>query len=181
MLDAGPIFIMATVMILVFTIGLGDRENMDEEHVSAYSVFNRGCKSILGAMDVDDLVAQHVGGGWNVGLYAQQNDQDVDQRRNMHDNRRRQGPAEADAIPNPVHNAPVNNQARKSGKKLRRRNLEQRKEAQRQRQAAAALGFGGQDEAEAMNRLIEEQAAAIEDMDENEDGDLAAILAALED
>jgi hypothetical protein len=37
------------------------------------------------------------------------------------------------------------NDSRKSGKKARRRNLEVRREMQRQRQEAAAMGFGGND------------------------------------
>jgi hypothetical protein len=37
------------------------------------------------------------------------------------------------------------NDSRKSGKKTRRRNLEVRREMQRQRQEAAAMGFGGND------------------------------------
>ena len=191
-LDAGPIFIMATIMLLIFTIGLGDREKTDEEYWSAYSVFNRGCQSLLGAINADDLVAQHVGGGWNMGFRAahqnnnnnNDDDDDMDQHGRVQDRRRRLDPPHDDANLNPAElNAPpIPNQARKSGKKLRRKNLEQRKEAQRQRQAATELGFGGLDETEAMNRLIEEQAAAIQEMDENDDdGNMAAILAALED
>jgi hypothetical protein len=176
---------MTTLMLLIFTIGLRDRDPTDEDYWSAYSVFNRGFQSISGAMDVNDLVQQHVGGGWNVALNAHRNNNDDDnmgpQRNVIHENRRRreaEPPQRPDVVPDSL---PTMNQARKSGKKLRRRNLEQRKESQRQRQAAAEFGFGGVDETEAMNRLIEEQAAALEDMVENDDGDLAAILAALDD
>lgn len=51
--------------------------------------------------------------------------------------------------------------ARKSGKKARRRNLELRREMQRQRQAAAALGFGANNaeirEMDAMDRLLDHE------------------------
>jgi len=55
---------------------------------------------------------------------------------------------------------PRNNQARRSGKKARRRNLEQRRDRQRQREAAMALGMQGaetEQEMIEMQRLIENQ------------------------
>ena len=191
-LDAGPIFIMSTIMLLIFTIGLGEsKEKVDgeEEHWSAYSVFNRGCQSLLGAMNVEDLVAQHVGGGLHLGFRGQDNndhnrDDDMGAQNRQRRRRRPEPLNNAGDVNQAAPAAVANNQARKSGKKLRRQNLELRREAQRQRQAAAAFGFGGVDETEAMNRLLEEQAAAIEVMEENDDdhdGNLAAILAVLEE
>ena len=55
-----------------------------------------------------------------------------------------------------------NNRARRSGKKARRRDLEQRRELRRQREAALAMGFDGNDEAQAMEHLLQQQ------MDDNE-------------
>jgi hypothetical protein len=48
-LDAGPIYIMAIIMFLIFTIGLGDREKTDEEYWQAYTVFNQ---SLLGTTTI---------------------------------------------------------------------------------------------------------------------------------
>lgn len=59
-LSAGPFVLMITVLIGIFTIGLGDTA---DGNLSAYSVFNRGFERILGSMDADALLAQHIGAG----------------------------------------------------------------------------------------------------------------------
>ena len=60
-LHAGPIVLMATVLAILATIGLGDHNN--DGGPSAYSVFNRG-RRLLGDLNADDMLAQYVGGGW---------------------------------------------------------------------------------------------------------------------
>eukprot|EP00521_Asterionellopsis_glacialis_P009199 CAMPEP_0195286332 /NCGR_PEP_ID=MMETSP0707-20130614/3830_1 /TAXON_ID=33640 /ORGANISM="Asterionellopsis glacialis, Strain CCMP134" /LENGTH=265 /DNA_ID=CAMNT_0040345961 /DNA_START=279 /DNA_END=1076 /DNA_ORIENTATION=+ len=64
-LDAGPAVLMLTALVGIFTIGLGDTT---DGGVSAYSVFNRGFQRILGSIDVEALVAQHVGGVMGAGV-----------------------------------------------------------------------------------------------------------------
>ena len=60
-----------TSLVTIFTVGLGDDnddENKDgENRLSAYSVFNRGFQRMLGSVDADSLLAQHVGGGFMMG------------------------------------------------------------------------------------------------------------------
>jgi Uncharacterized conserved domain (SAYSvFN) len=58
-LNAGPVVLIFTLLAILFTVGLGD--TADGETLSAYSVFNRGVR-LLGDVNVDDLMAQHVGG-----------------------------------------------------------------------------------------------------------------------
>jgi len=167
-LDAGPVVVILTALTAIFTVGLSDEGNADG--ISAYSVFNKGFYKILGSVDADALLQQHVGGGGGgmmmmgagMGLMGQEvNDDDHD------NNGARPPPPPADAVARrpprqeDAANNNNNNTARRSNKKTRRRDTEQRREIQRQRQAAAALGFdGGVHEAEAMNRLILEQVAA---------------------
>mmetsp|Transcript_7024 Transcript_7024/g.9918 ORF Transcript_7024/g.9918 Transcript_7024/m.9918 type:complete len:294 (+) Transcript_7024:220-1101(+) len=195
-LDAGPAVLMITALIGIFTIGLGDGST-NGDGVSAYSVFNRGFQRILGSIDVEALVAQHVGGVMGAGVAGVGGgmNNDIDQDHDDDRHRRRGGgrrhraqeaaaggvarapdnDAENDDPPDNNNNNNNNNnngRARKSGKKARRRNLEQRRELQQQRQAAMAMGFGGdgggQDEAMAMQRLLEEQIAANEARGEDE-------------
>jgi len=169
-LDAGPVVVILTALTAIFTVGLSDEGNADG--ISAYSVFNKGFYKILGSVDADALLQQHVGGGGGgmmmmgagMGLMGQElNDDDHD------NNGARPPPPPADAVARRPprqedaanNNNNNNNTARRSNKKTRRRDTEQRREIQRQRQAAAALGFdGGVHEAEAMNRLILEPVAA---------------------
>lgn len=157
LLDAGPMVIIMTCLFLIFTVGLGDNASGD---VSAYSVFNYGFQRLLGSVDVEALVAQHVGGGLGMHQVAA----------HQHGDRGRPVAAEGgvDAGHGDAGDADDNgqqqqgqNRARRSRKKVRRRNLEARREIERQRQAAAAMGFGDGGEAEiaAMNLLIEDQAA----------------------
>ena len=78
-IDGGPMVIIITSLIAIFTIGLGDEssenENNNEQQqqqnrISAYSVFNRGFQRLLGSVDADALLAQHVGGGIGLGGVA---------------------------------------------------------------------------------------------------------------
>jgi hypothetical protein len=58
-LDAGPIVLIISALVGIFTIGLGDEEN--DTALSAYSVFNRGFQRLLGEVEAEDLVAQQLG------------------------------------------------------------------------------------------------------------------------
>lgn len=182
LLHAGPTILIVTALIIIFTIGLGDNAGSENDgYVSAYSVFNRGFQSILGSMDADNLVAQHVGGGAAAAMVMNNNDDDIWDDNDREDRNRRHN---RNQQPQQQHNQEEgqdqdrdnnNSRSRKSGKKARRkRNLEQKRQQQReiqlQRDAAAAMGFGldGMD-AVAMNRLIEEQAAAAARLNHFED------------
>lgn len=161
-LEAGPFFIIVTLLILIFTIGLGDNDSRDH-NMSAYSVFNRGMQGILGAMDADQLVQQHVGGGGIgfMGAMAAAGERGV------------QDPPEPRRPRQEVQVLPENdgNQGgggdrpapRRSKKKQRNgrknRNSEMRQEMQRQREAARAMGFGQEGEEGdwmAIHRLVEQ-------------------------
>lgn len=198
-LDAGPIVLILTALVGIFTIGLGDETNPDG--ISAYSVFNRGFQRLLGTVDAEDLVAQQMMGGGMMGAgggMMRRNAEGRDdgnilnpppppRRQPRAANAARQEEDENDSDgaddddidddeddddDNDDNNQPNNNQnrqpqgrARLSGKKARRRNLEQRRELRRQREAALAMGFGADENAEAlaMQRLLEEQIAENED------------------
>jgi len=163
--------VIITALIAIFTIGLGDTATQDG--VSAYSVFNRGFERILGTVDAEALVQQHVGGAMGfaaggVGLPEPAEPvhrEPVARRRTQEDDN---GEDENVARANEDEddgddNVPERGTSRKSGKKARRRNLEQKRELQRQREAAMAMGFTGnegQEEMMAMQRLLEEQIAA---------------------
>ena len=141
-LDAGPIVVIATSLVLIFTVGLGDDSNRDG--LSAYSVFNRGFERLLGAVDEDALLAQHVGGGLaggeGLGGGRRQGDDEDQARLRPRERRRMMREQQGQEGENGDEQNNGNNVARKSGKKARRRNLEQRREIQRQREAAAELG-----------------------------------------
>lgn len=126
--------------MLIFTVGLGDDSNRDG--LSAYSIFNRGFEKLLGAVDEEALLAQHVGGGLGggAGIRAGDGNDDHDNVRIRPRERRRMNAAEVEEDGDNQNNNDGNNVARKTGKKARRRNLEQRREIQRQREAAAELG-----------------------------------------
>jgi len=180
-------------LTLIFTIGLSDDQN--RSGLSAYSVFNRGFEQLMGSVDADSLLAQHVGGGMMMNMNmnmnmnhrgADERDRERDQvqpRRPGHEERVRRQPAanEAEAIANNEldnnnnnedndndddnnNNNNNNNRARKSGKKSRRRDLDQRRDLRRQREAALRIGLDGAgdgpDDAVAMQRIIENQIAA---------------------
>lgn len=168
LLHAGPIILIITALVMIFTIGLNDNTaSKDDGYVSAYSVFNRGFQSILGSIDAENLLAQHVGGGAAAAMVMQNNNHDHGNDENIIDQNdendgRDRGQQQNQGARQGQDN---NNRSRKSGKKARRkRNVEQKRGQQReiqlQRDAAVAMGFG-QDEMDviAMNRLIEEQAA----------------------
>jgi hypothetical protein len=172
-LDAGPLVLIISALIAIFTIGLGNNENKDG--ISAYSVFNRGFQSIMGSVDVEALVQQHVGGAMGagaMGMAGRRVDDDNDefdelparrQRRPVQEHQRVQDNNGDGGHGDDGHDEGPRVQARKSGKKARRGNLEQRREHQRQRQAAVAMGFGGDgghDEQLAMQMILEEQIAA---------------------
>jgi len=190
--DAGPFVLIITVLVIIFTVGLGDSTiaNDGQERISAYSVFNRGFRSILGGVDANVLLNQHVGGGFLAGddvprdvndaLAADDVIVDDVRHRPRPIVRQQQQPQQLQPQPQPDGNI---EKSRKSNKKNRRKkNIELRREMQRQREAAMAMGFvvggvrggggdGGEDEWQnhrdqmAMNRLVEDeirQAAAMQ-------------------
>jgi hypothetical protein len=59
-LEAGPVVIILTALVAIFTVGLGDNENNDG--LSAYSAFNKGFQQLMGSVDAEALLQQHVGG-----------------------------------------------------------------------------------------------------------------------
>ncbi|KAL7427415.1 hypothetical protein ACHAXH_000838 [Discostella pseudostelligera] len=213
LLSAGPLIIILTLFTLLYTIGLGDNTGAGSGIPSAYSVFNRGVRRILGTVDGEELARQFAGGmaavrvaaaaggggGMNNredeigGIWMMDHDENERNRHrraqeeehiNMVNERRRQrrldrlqqqqrmGGEEGNDFPqrqevndddeddiddgddeNGNHGGgggdaagPARTAAgvaRKSGKKARRKNnVEMRREVQRQRQAAAAMGFG---------------------------------------
>ena len=173
MLDAGPIVLIVTCLVGIFTIGLGDDDN--HNGLSAYSVFNRGFERLLGSVDADALLAQHVVGGMggmmNIGVggngpannnnhWRDEEDDDADGGRRRRQRRNAGGGGAAAAARNndnaengdvdgndeDNNNNPNNNRSRKSGKKARRRNLDERRELRQQREAAIALGMDDGDQ-----------------------------------
>lgn len=181
MLEGGPIVLIVTALAAIFTVGLGDEED-NGSGISAYSVFNRGYQRIMGSVDAENLLQQHVGGAMGMaGAMAAGGGGDVHDVAGAHpraaqprrdgrqggnanrilDENNDDNDNENDAA-NANEEQPQQNRSRKSGKKARRRNLEQRRELQRQRQAAMAMGFGGGDQQEmmAMQQILEEQVAA---------------------
>jgi hypothetical protein len=192
-LEAGPVVIIITALVAIFTIGLGDNEN---DGLSAYSAFNRGFQQIMGSVDAEALLQQHVGGAMAMPMnnfgraredelegarppparherrrQQQQQDQDREDGRQQE-----QPPADdsdsEDYDDDDEDDAPAQAQprARTTGKKARRRNLELRREMKRQREAAQAMGFGGQQQEDvvAMQRLVEDQVMGAADQAEND-------------
>lgn len=164
-LEAGPSVIIITILIGIFTVGLGDHDssgNGNEGRLSAYSVFNRGFQNIMGGVDADALINQHVGGGFVVnnnrdalnnaddddddrdqdrGNRARRQQQAAHRQRQVQQRQRQQQEQQDDDDENQT------NRARKSNKKRRRkRNIELRREMQQQRDAALAMGFTGGDD-----------------------------------
>ena len=186
LLDAGPLVLIVTALVTIFTVGLGERADGE---LSAYSVFNRGFQRLMGSVDVEALVNQHVGGGMmmgggmpepmgdgppeeNRGAGRRGNNHQQHNNARLNDNNvaRREGAndegeqSDDDDDDNNIdrNNGQQRQQARRSGKKARRRNQEERQDQRRQREVARAMGLdgtGGQEEAMAMQRLIEEQIA----------------------
>lgn len=164
-LDAGPLLVIATAIVAILTVGLGDTATRDG--MSAYSVFNRGFQRMLGELDSEALVQQHVGGAMGfvgMGVMAQPHAVQHEEPAAA----ARAEPQNGDAGDNVARAQeedapPERGTARKSGKKLRRRDLEQRRELQRQREMATVMGFGGEEgheEMVAMQRLLEQEIAA---------------------
>lgn len=179
LLDAGPLMVIVTALAAIFTVGLGD--NADGE-LSAYSVFNRGFQQLLGSINVEDLVNQHVGGGMMM-VAAGRLPPAAEAPNDNHRRHPRNGPInnihprdprnhfpdqgegdDYDAQEDELDNEQQQQQQhhRRAGKKSRRRNLEERQEQRRQREIVRAMGLdgtGGDQEMMAMQRLIEEQIA----------------------
>lgn len=194
-LEAGPVVIILTALIAIFTVGLGDNQN---DGLSAYSAFNRGFQQIMGSVDAEALLQQHVGGAMAMPMNNFDREDEREGARNppaRHERRRQQqqqheeedqdedGRQEQppnddsdseDDDDDDEDDAPAQAQAqprgRTTGKKARRRNLELRREMKRQREAAQALGFGGQQQQDvvAMQRLVEDQVMFVADEAENE-------------
>jgi len=145
--EAGPLFLILTALIAIFTVGLDNSENTNG--ISAYSVFNRGFSNLLGSIDVESLVNQYVGGGFGGGQHPQ-----PPERMAPEDDYNEFNPPVEFAPPQKKENV-----SRKSGKKARRKDLELRKEMQRQRLAAREMGFAGQNDGiVAMNDMHNEDA-----------------------
>eukprot|EP01082_Thalassiosira_pseudonana_P002230 g2216.t1 g2216 contig11:957059-958210(-) len=62
LLHAGLIVFIITLLVLLYTIGLGDNTGANSGIPSAYSVFNRGMHRILGTVDAEELARQYAGG-----------------------------------------------------------------------------------------------------------------------
>lgn len=182
LLDAGPSILMLTALVLIFTFGLGDDSN---KGLSAYSVFNKGFQSIMGGVDANALLNQHVGGGmafmnvnhgrheqeeeYNDGYrQRQQRQQQRDEQRRLQQERDHEAHLRLQQELDTTTAATVSNGARISNKKSRRKkNIELRRELRQQREAARDMGFvqDGQrvdinaqhQEQVAMNHLIQEQ------------------------
>ncbi|CAJ1950492.1 unnamed protein product [Cylindrotheca closterium] len=187
-LEAGPMVLMFTALIGIFTIGLSDNDE-NREGLSAYSVFNRGFERLLGSVDAEALLAQHVGMGPGAALPVGVADDNAPppmarrrqqhraaapriepQRNNNNNNNNNNDDDDNGEQDDQADAQPRNNQARRSGKKARRRNLEQRRDRQRQREAAMALGMQGAETEQEMveiQRLIENQIAAEQANNEN--------------
>jgi hypothetical protein len=169
---------------------LSDEGNRDG--ISAYSVFNRGFERLLGSVDVDSLLAQHVGGGLggvggggiaigNPNIDREGRPHRIQERAaaripiQQEENDTEIGIDDEDDDNENDDNENNNNRSRKSGKKARRRNLEQRRDIRRQREAAIQMGLNGDEGPEemmAMQRLIEQQIAA---ENENNDGEVGRL------
>jgi hypothetical protein len=180
-LEAGPVVIILTALIAIFTVGLGDNEN---DGLSAYSAFNRGFQQIMGSVDAEALLQQHVGGGMVMPMndFGREGGREAaaPPRRQQQQQRQQEQPPGDDSDSEDDYDddddeddAPAQAQAqprgRTTGKKARRRNLELRREMKRQREAAQAMGFGGeQQDIVAMNRLVEDQVMGAADQAEDD-------------
>jgi Uncharacterized conserved domain (SAYSvFN) len=165
-LDAGPLMLIVTTLVIIFTMGLGDNQG----GVSAYSVFNRGFEKLLGSIDADELLAQHVGGG-GMGMNVMPQEGFRPRRvedEDFVDNRAPQprnnvAPHRRDIVNEGVVNQGIENVARRSGKKARRKNdVAQRRDLREQREIARALGLAGADldDPVVIQQLLEAQARA---------------------
>ena len=69
-LHAGPMVFLLTLIVLLYTIGLGDNTGATSGVPSAYSVFNRGVQRLLGQDDAETLANQFVHAAAGRGLNA---------------------------------------------------------------------------------------------------------------
>lgn len=163
-LQAGPAVLIVTALVWIFTAGLSDAPR---EGLSAYAAFNRGFERLMGDIDAEQLLAQHVGGGGGGGFMMMMNHHANDNHRNEDREPRRPRAAVGERPPvQPPQDEELpaeepENAVRRRGKKGRkqRRTVEQRRELQEQRQAAREMGFGNGDDQEARLRLLEDQVA----------------------
>jgi hypothetical protein len=193
-LEAGPVVIILTALVAIFTVGLGDNENNDG--LSAYSAFNKGFQQLMGSVDAEALLQQHVGGAMAMPMnnfgrddneregarnpparHERRRQQQQQEEEDDEDGRQQEQPPDDDSDSEedddddeddaPAHAQP---RGRTTGKKARRRNLELRREMKRQREAAQAMGFGGQQQHDvvAMQRLVEDQVMFAADEADNE-------------
>mmetsp|Transcript_14239 Transcript_14239/g.21921 ORF Transcript_14239/g.21921 Transcript_14239/m.21921 type:complete len:252 (-) Transcript_14239:316-1071(-) len=145
-LDAGPIVLILTALIGIFTIGLddGNNDSNNNNNMSAYSVFNRGFARMLGNVDVESLVAQHVGGAMAIAARPIPNNENNDFVDGADNDRRLLFPADDDNFIEDPNNAAALDQQqrrpRRTGKKKRRQNnIEERRDRQRQRELAREM------------------------------------------
>jgi len=166
-LDAGPSVLIITALVIILSVGLGDTKDGNTS-LSAYSVFNRGFQNIMGGVNAEELLAQHVGGGLAAGVGMNNNDVDGIDAPNRNERRRQarrepQQQHEEEEQQDQAQEQQPGGRARRSKKKQRnKRDVQQRRDLQEQRRAAAAMGFGeheiNQDQDNmAMNRLVEDQ------------------------
>lgn len=175
-IDAGPLVLIISALVAIFTIGLSDNGS---DGLSAYSVFNMGFQKLLGSVDADALLQQHVGGaagmmGFAGGMPPRDERREFDNNRHQHDDNAddaREDFGNANANPRNEQQLvgagnDIPQRARRSGKKARRdaNAIAQRRDQRAQREAAAALGFGGNghraDDA-AVLRLLDDQDVAL--------------------
>ena len=165
-LEAGPLVLMVSALVAIFTIGLSDNAASDSSMPSAYAVFNKGFQKLLGSVDADALLQQHVGGGMMAGGMMMMGGGVGAGREHHHEHHPRgHHPRDAAAAVNDDEEQDDDEallRRRRPRKKQgnRERNL-QRRELQRQRQAAAEHGFGGHNDEQAMVHLVEDAAAGL--------------------
>jgi Uncharacterized conserved domain (SAYSvFN) len=167
-LDAGPVVIIFTALTVIFTVGLSDQT--DKNGLSAYSVFNKGFQKILGSVDADALLQQHLGGGGIMQmLQPRQMDDDFDvddegpRRRRIQENVQLGNNNDgANPVQQPDGNDMNQNRPRRTGKKSRRDRtaIVQRREIRAQRDAALALGFGHNNDDDPLPEILDFQDVA---------------------
>jgi hypothetical protein len=165
-LNAGPVVLIVTALTCIFTVGLSDQTNNDG--LSAYSVFNKGFQKIMGSIDADDLLQQHLGGGGVMQMMQRRPvgdgldlDEEPQHRRpqpQVHNNLRNNNNQ------NPAAENNVNqNRARRTGKKARRDQaaVEHRREIRAQRDAALAMGIGHINDDDLVARFMDDNNGAL--------------------
>lgn len=166
-LQAGPAVLIVTALLWIFTAGLSDAPR---EGLSAYAAFNRGFERLMGDIDAEQLLAQHVAGGGGFMMMMNNRANDNGRQDDVQAPRRQRAAVAARPLVEPPqeeeeeeddHPEEAENAPRRRGKKGRkqRRTVEQRRELQHQRQAAREMGFGHEDDQEARLRLLEDHVA----------------------